>query len=92
MSILNVLPPALPLRLRTAITSLPRGTESHQRKHTLLDFRLHGGASPKAGDWNGAGHPVQLGKLAPPTSIGYRCLWGCESEDGARAFSATHGD
>lgn len=66
--------------------SFPGELKSCQYKHMLLDFGLHGRASPKAG------HLVQLGKLALPTSIGHRDLLGCESEDGARAFSASRGD
>jgi hypothetical protein len=41
----------------------PQGNKkSCQCKHMLLDFELHGRASPKAGCRNGAGHLVQLGK------------------------------
>lgn len=76
-----VTPPSSPLCLRTAVTSLPS-----QFKHMLLGFGLQGRASPKAGYWDGAGHPVQVGELSLPTGLGHR------AEDGARAVSAAHGD
>lgn len=44
-------------------------------KCRLLDFGLHGGASPKVGYWSAAGHPFHLGKWALSASTGSRNLW-----------------